>query len=74
MLEGKSILITGGCGFIGTNLIKFFIKKYPEYDFYNLDTQNTAYIENLEEEEEKKSNYNFMILIALFNGFTYSTI
>ena len=60
MLECKSILITGGCGFIGTNLIKFLIKKYPEYDFYNLDSLTYSGNQANLEEEEKKSNYNFI--------------
>ena len=27
----KSILITGGAGFIGSHVIRLFVKKYPEY-------------------------------------------
>ena len=33
----KRILITGGCGFIGTHVVKHFLKKYPEYYIVNLD-------------------------------------
>ena len=60
MLDVKSILITGGCGFIGTNLIKFLIKKYPEYNFYNLDSLTYSGNQANLKEEEKKSNYNFI--------------
>ncbi|MBO4555949.1 MAG: NAD-dependent epimerase/dehydratase family protein, partial [Elusimicrobiales bacterium] len=33
----KTILITGGAGFIGSNFVPYFIEKYPEYDVINLD-------------------------------------
>lgn len=26
----KTILITGGCGFIGSEVVRHFVKKYPE--------------------------------------------
>jgi dTDP-glucose 4,6-dehydratase len=31
------ILVTGGCGFIGSNFIKHILKKYPDYKIVNLD-------------------------------------
>ncbi len=33
----KTLLITGGCGFIGSNFIHYVIAKYPEYRVVNLD-------------------------------------
>lgn len=33
----KTILITGGAGFIGSNFIVYFLKKYPDYKIINLD-------------------------------------
>lgn len=33
----KNILITGGAGFIGSHVVRLFVKKYPEYHIYNLD-------------------------------------
>ena len=31
------ILVTGGCGFIGSNFIRHILKKYPDYQIINLD-------------------------------------
>jgi dTDP-glucose 4,6-dehydratase len=33
----KSLLVTGGAGFIGSNFIPYFLAKYPEYHVVNLD-------------------------------------
>ena len=33
----KSILITGGAGFIGANFVPYFAEKYPDYHVINLD-------------------------------------
>jgi dTDP-D-glucose 4,6-dehydratase len=32
-----SVLVTGGCGFIASNVINHFVKKYPHVTFVNLD-------------------------------------
>jgi dTDP-glucose 4,6-dehydratase len=33
----KTILITGGAGFIGSHVVRLFVKKYPDYLIVNLD-------------------------------------
>ena len=33
----QQILVTGGCGFIGANFIRFLLQKYPDYGIINLD-------------------------------------
>ena len=38
----KNVLITGGAGFIGSHLVKFFVKKYPNYNIINLDNLTYA--------------------------------
>ncbi len=40
------ILITGGCGFIGSNFIRYFLKSYPDYSLINVD--KLTYAGNLE--------------------------
>jgi len=55
----KSILITGGAGFIGCHVVKNFVNKYPEYRIVNLDSLTYAgNLENLKEIEEAP-NYQF---------------
>lgn len=33
----KNILVTGGCGFIGSNFIRYLYHKYPDYRIFNVD-------------------------------------
>ena len=44
------ILVTGGLGFIGSNLVKYILKNHPEYKVINLDAVTYAgHFENLDE-------------------------
>lgn len=55
----KSILITGGAGFIGSHVVRLFVNKYPDYNIINLDKLTYAgNLANLKDIEEK-SNYFF---------------
>ncbi len=55
----KTILITGGAGFIGSHVVRLFVNKYPEYQIVNLD--KLTYAGNLENlrDVEKAPNYIF---------------
>ena len=37
LCPNKTILITGGAGFIGSHLVRHFVNKYPHYTIINLD-------------------------------------
>ncbi|MBN9299507.1 MAG: dTDP-glucose 4,6-dehydratase [Filimonas sp.] len=55
----KSILITGGAGFIGSHVVRLFVRKYPDYKIVNLDALTYAgNLENLKDIEKEK-NYAF---------------
>jgi dTDP-glucose 4,6-dehydratase len=43
---GMKILVTGGCGFIGSNFIRYLLKTYPDYSVINVD--KLTYAGNLE--------------------------
>ena len=54
------ILVTGGCGFIGSNFIHCLIEKHPDYKIVNLDKLTYAgRLENLKD-IEKNPNYRFI--------------
>jgi len=55
----KTILITGGAGFIGSHVVRFFVTKYPQYRIVNLD--KLTYAGNLEnlKDIEQAPNYAF---------------
>lgn len=55
----KCILITGGAGFIGSHVVRKFVKNYPDTTIINLD--NLTYAGNLEnlKEIDKAKNYIF---------------
>lgn len=59
-MEAKNILITGGAGFIGSHVVRFFVNKYPNYNIINLDVLTYAgNLLNLRD-IENKPNYSFI--------------
>ncbi len=55
----KNILITGGAGFIGSHVVRLFVKNYPQYKIINLDA--LTYAGNLENltDIDAAPNYSF---------------
>lgn len=55
----KTILVTGGAGFIGSHVIRLFVNKYPNYKIVNGDALTYAgNLANLKD-VESKPNYGF---------------
>lgn len=56
----KTILITGGAGFIGSHLVRLMVNKYPDYQIVNLD--KLTYAGNLAnlKDVERMPNYTFV--------------
>ena len=65
----RSIIITGGAGFIGSHVVRLFVNKYPEYRIINLDKLTYAgNLANLKDIEDKP-NYRFVKMdICDFEG------
>ena len=56
----RTIIITGGAGFIGSHVVRLFVGKYPEYHIINLDKLTYAgNLANLKDIEDKP-NYSFI--------------
>tara|TARA_R110001583_G_scaffold5729_6_gene30517 strand:+ start:1061 stop:1987 length:927 start_codon:yes stop_codon:yes gene_type:complete len=53
-------LVTGGCGFIGSNFIKHMVKNYSEYEFINYDKLTYAGKLSNVEGCEQYDNYHFV--------------
>ncbi len=62
MSNSKTIVITGGAGFIGSHVVRLFVNKYPHYTIINLD--KLTYAGNLENlsDIENAANYKFIQL------------
>lgn len=58
--QKKTIIITGGAGFIGSHVVRLFVNKYPNYQIINLDALTYAgNLENLND-IENAPNYQFV--------------
>ncbi len=78
----KTILITGGAGFIGSHVVRLFVNKYPEYTIVNLD--KLTYAGNLANlrDIESKPNYVFAkgdivdsdFVLNLFNKYQFDGV
>ncbi len=65
----RTLIITGGAGFIGSHVVRLFVNKYPQYRIINLDKLTYAgNLENLKDVEDKP-NYKFVRMdICDFDG------
>ncbi|MEJ2635524.1 MAG: dTDP-glucose 4,6-dehydratase [Calditrichia bacterium] len=55
----KSILVTGGAGFIGSNFVRYMVNKYPQYRIVVLDALTYAGNRENLQDLEGKPNYFF---------------
>ena len=56
----KRFLVTGGCGFIGSNFLHFFLKQHSDISVVNLDKLTYAGIRANTKDLEKDSRYQFV--------------
>lgn len=54
----KTLLVTGGAGFIGSHVIRLFVNKYPQYKIVNGDA--LTYAGNLENLKDIQNNANYV--------------
>ncbi|OIQ27389.1 MAG: dTDP-glucose 4,6-dehydratase [Bacteroidetes bacterium MedPE-SWsnd-G2] len=81
-MKVKTILITGGAGFIGSHVVRHFVNSYKQYHIVNLDVLTYAgNLENLKDIEDAK-NYTFVhgdisddsFINALFQEFQFEAV
>jgi dTDP-glucose 4,6-dehydratase len=69
-IKHMNILITGGCGFIGSNFVNYIVNKYPTHNFINIDAiYYSASLSNISDEVQNAPNYKF--IQANINDFNF---
>lgn len=58
----KTLLVTGGAGFIGSHFIKYILKKYPNYKIINYDL--LTYAGNLKNLKDVEANPNYRFVLG----------
>jgi len=61
IIEMKSVLVTGGAGFIGSNFVSYFLETHSEYNLVNLDALTyAANLDNVEISKGITDRYTFV--------------
>ncbi len=59
--NSKNLLVTGGCGFIGSNFINIFYDRYPNINIINIDAlYYCAHINNVNERVRNSNRYTLV--------------
>jgi dTDP-glucose 4,6-dehydratase len=82
MNKFKSILITGGAGFIGSHVVRRMVTNYPDTQIFNLDALTYASNLALLNDCKDQSNYNFVhedinnfdLLKSLFKQYNFDAV
>ena len=56
----KNVLITGGCGFIGSNLINYLLERYEDLNILNIDKLTYAADQTYLDGVNNNRLYNFI--------------
>ena len=54
------LFVTGGCGFIGSNFVRYILKKHPSYKVINLDKLTYCGCKESLKDIEKDKRYKFV--------------